>query len=109
MPRTSRDPTQLGNATTLENAPWKRLDCEVEDLLSADLLQRFVKQATNALRHEPQFIDSAHHFEFHEGVKPELFRFVTKQATLDDIHGVVEVLKSLRFYMGLAEDGVVVH
>lgn len=108
MPRTSRDPVQLGKATTKENASWKRLDCEIEDLLGADLLQSFVKQATRPLRREPIFLDSAHHFEFHDGVKSELFRFVKERARLDDIHAVVEVLKSLRFYLGLAEDGVVV-
>lgn len=108
MPRTSHDPVQLGNATTKENAPWKRLDCEIEDLLGADLLQRFVKQATRPLRRDPMFLESAHHYEFHEGVKPDLFRFVKERANLDDVRAVAEVLKSLRFYLGLAEDGAVV-
>lgn len=108
MPRKSRDPVQLGEAMSRENASWKRLDCEIEDLLGADLLQLFVKQATRPLRLEPIFLESAHHYEFHEGVKSELLRYVKERANLDDMHGIVEVLKSLRFYLGLAEDGVIV-
>jgi hypothetical protein len=105
LPRTTRSPKQLGNAIDRENEAWKRLDCEIEDLLSLPLLETFVKQATRPLRCDPVHLNGAHHFEFNEGVKPALLRFVSEHARLKDVEMIVDVLKSLRYYMGLSPDG----
>ena len=108
MSRKTRDPVALGSLITKENSAWKKLDCEIEDLLSLDILERFLKQAIRPLRREPSLLAGAHHFEFHEGVKPDLLRFVKDRASYDDVHAISEVLKSLRFYLGLCADGDIV-
>jgi hypothetical protein len=105
LPRTTRSPTQLGNAITRENEAWKRLDCEIEDLLSLRLLEKFVANTVKSLRRNPVHVNGAHHFEFNDGVKSALLRFVRDNACINDVELIVDVLKSLRYYMGLSPDG----
>lgn len=101
LPRVTCDSTQLGIAIEKANDAWKALDCEIEDLVRADLLHEFVRSSGSALRRPPVFLNGAHHCEFSDGAKPEFLRFVQKSASLQDLDLVVEVLKSLRFYLRL--------
>ena len=105
LPRTTCDPSQLGRAIAKENAEWKSLDCEIEDLLSIELLETFVEGTSRAMSRDPVRVSDGHHFEFNDGVKPELLRFVRDFADLSDVELIVDVLKSLRFYLRLDPDG----
>jgi hypothetical protein len=105
FPRNTREPNTLTQLIEKENQLWKRLDCEIEDLLSVDLLKLFVNGNSDYIQSEPIDLNGAHHFKFKTHAKALLFRFVEENASLEEVIMVVEVLKSLRFYLGLEPDG----
>lgn len=111
FPREAREPEQLGRLIEHCNERWKSLDCEIEDLLPFDLLDSFVQSNSNVLKRigrkdNPAKENGGHHFEFDIAVKGRLFRFVEENAMLCDLSGIVEMLRSLRFYVGLEPNGV---
>jgi hypothetical protein len=105
IPRKTTDAYQLGRVIGEANASWRHLDCEVEDLLSRELLQYFAEAEPSCVAAEPRFADTGHHFEWTRDGKTKLLRFVGKEASYDDVVGIVELLRSLRFLLGLDEDG----
>ena len=111
MPRETRDPNRLGRLIEQYNAPWKKLDCEIEDLLPFEMLDEFVKSNSNVLKRvtrgdNPQVENGRHHFEFDRAVKGRLCQYVEENALLCDLVTVVEMLKAMRFYLGLDPNGV---
>lgn len=106
MPRHTRDHAELSRAIAKANEQWKSIDCEIEDLLSLDLLENFCQASTDPLRRPPRVVNGAHHFEFSKGIKPSLLRFAIDCAVLRDVQMLIDVLKSLRYYLGLDPDGV---
>lgn len=106
IPRTTRDPCQLGRLITSISTSCVGIDCEIEDLLSRDLLELFSETEPRCLAREPQFRDAGHHFEWTPDGKAKLLRFVREEASYSDVSGIVEVLKSLRYLLRLAPDGV---
>ena len=70
-----------------------------------ELLEEFVREDPRRCRGEPRRQAGGHHFEFARDAKSALFRFVSNYANLDDLSAVIELLKSLRFYLGLDPDG----
>lgn len=107
LPRGTREYYQLTRHIEQENNAWKELDCEIEDLIHRTLIELFIEENHGCLhRTRPSVIlENAHHYEFADAVKPNLFRFVRKHAEFDQLVSVIEVLKSLRFYLRLDPDG----
>lgn len=105
LPRVTREPAHLTRLLSEENRDWTGLDCEIEDLLSWELLDAFVQEDPRRCRYNPQRQAGGHHFEFTRDAKSALFRFTRDYANLDDMNMIIELLKSLRFYLGLDPEG----
>jgi hypothetical protein len=107
FPRETREHYQLTQQIECENQPWADMDCEIEDLLENALLELFVEANPRCLHRglAPVVRSKGHHYEFADGVKPDLFRFVKRNAGIDQLTALIELLKSLRFYLRLDPDG----
>jgi hypothetical protein len=106
IPRQTRDAYQMGRLIADANTRWADMDCEVEDLLSRDVLEFFAEMEPACVAREPQLRDTGHHFEWTRDGKAKLLRFVRQEASYADVTGIVELLKSLRYLLCLAPDGV---
>jgi len=106
IPRETRDAYQLNRLIVEANAAWEHIDCEVEDLLSLDLLKYFAEMEPSSLAKEPQIVADGHHFEWTDDGKARLLNFVKREASLVDVVGIVELLKSLRFLLSLDPNGI---
>lgn len=105
LPRTTRDPIQLAKLVDEANAPWKGMDCEIEDLISLDVIRAFVAENSGAIFRPLEEKAGGTHCFFKPHFKASFIRFVEANALLYDIVSVVEMLKSLRYYLGLSPDG----
>lgn len=105
FPRNSQQPRILSDNIKQANARWHALDCEIEDLLSRELLDVFVEDTPGALRCNPIEAHGAHHFEFTASGKSALCRWVAGIARCKDVELIVELIKSLRYYLGLNPEG----
>ena len=106
FPRNSSEPNTLKKQIEKHNEDWKGLDCEIEDLLGSDFIELFLDENPNALRSTPVKRNGRCHYEWTDSTKGRLFKFTEQYANLTEINDVVEVLKSLRFYLGLRPEGV---
>lgn len=107
LPRTSRNSSEIRKAVQEANLCFKGLEkCEIEDLVSADLLDDFVAQSPGSLKHPARRASNGHHFEWHDHAKPGLLRHVQDHAIRRDVEGLIEFLKSLRYLLRLEPDGV---
>lgn len=105
LPRKASEPSVLTRHINEENVLWKDLDCEIEDLLAQNLIDAFLEEMPDALKKPCKEISNRRHSEYSDQAKSNLIRFVERNAILDDVEEIVEVLKSLRFYLGLDPDG----
>jgi len=105
LPCSTRAPHEFEIIVERENSRWKHLDCVIEDLLDRDLLELFAKQQSQALRSEPVIVGEAHHYDFEMHAKSALLRYVRDNAMLPDMENLVNVLKAMRFALGLDTDG----
>ena len=106
LPRTTSEPSVLTSQIAKHNAPWTNIDCELEDLLGNELITAFLADEPNSLTRPVQSVGQHDHYEWKGPAKARLCMFVERYAQLGDMTGIVEVLKSLRFYLGLPVDGV---
>ena len=106
MPRSTNEPNALKSQIERANQQWCQLDCEIEDLVSADLMDLFFEQAPNCLKCAPFEATGARHYELQIGCKGSLYRFVEENASYEDIELLIDVLRSMRFYVGLNPDGL---
>lgn len=106
MPRSTIEPNALKSQIERANQQWRHLDCEIEDLISADLMDLFFEQESNCLKCAPFETAGARHYEFQIGCKGSLYRFVEENASYEDIELIIDVLRSMRFYVGLNANGV---
>jgi hypothetical protein len=105
LPRSSRDSAQVTKLVDEANSRWKGMDCEIEDLVSLDVIKAFVADIPAAVfRPTEEKAGGAHSF-FKPHVKASFIRFVEANALLCDVASIIEVLKSLRFHLGLTPDG----
>ena len=95
-------PDKVRRTTELENAAFCGLDWEIEDTLSATLMARFAAEFPHTIR---QRLTSGErtHFELTREGKRELHGLIHREASLEDVSGVVEVLRSLRGLFGFPD------
>lgn len=105
LPRTTRDPIHLAKLVEETNAPWKGMDCEIEDLISLDVIRAYIAENPGAIFRPVEEKAGGTHCLFKPQFKASFIRFVEANALLCDIMSVVEMLKSLRFHLGLLPDG----
>ena len=108
LPCSTRAPQEFKVLVERENSVWKHLDCVIEDLLDRDLLDLFAKQQPQSLRAEPVIAGEAHHYDFEMHTKPALLRYVRDNAMLPDVENIVNVLKAMRYALGLDADGTAI-
>lgn len=106
FPRTASEPNALTSQIEKYNEDWKGLDCEIEDLLGQDLIELFLEENPNSLRRDPIVMNGRCHYEWTDNAKGKIFNFTKQYASLNDITELVEILKSLRFYLGLPAEGI---
>lgn len=101
MPRPSAlDPLSMKRAFEKENACYKGLDWELEDLLSPGFLEAFQAEYPFAVARTVP-IGGKTHRDFTNDGKARLHRFIKQHAIRDDLSALIDVLKTLRFYLGL--------
>jgi hypothetical protein len=94
------DPGAMQKAFERENAPYKGIEWEAEDLLSEEFYQSFLSDHPAALVKSTSAGGRIHRDLSKDG-KARLHRFVKENAMHKDILGAIEVLRALRFYLGL--------
>jgi hypothetical protein len=105
IPRSSRDPKYLERLVAEANHSSRSLDCEIEDLIAKDLVEDYVDMNPNAITKALAVIGDAFHVDFVKGQKGRFCGFVEQNALVEDVVAIVEVLKALRYFLGLAPDG----
>lgn len=95
------DPKALQTAFERENAAYKGKDWELEDVLSNDFVETFLSEQPNALVRVLPVGNGRVHRDFTTDGKARLHRYARENAMREDLAGVIEVLKALRFYCGL--------
>lgn len=106
MPRRTDSARALALQTGAANAVFGRLECTIEDMLSDELCARFVTSKADAVDRPASTMATGTHRYWTPSGKRLLRQFAEAQATIDDVHAMVEVLRSLRSYLGLPPEGV---
>jgi hypothetical protein len=97
------DHAELRRRFDTHNAPFKGLDWEVEDLLSERLLLAFEHSHPTAVQDLRECGGRKHRELTREG-KYRLHKFVTTEASLEDLVEVVKLIRALRDYFRLRID-----
>lgn len=101
MPATgSLDPKTLQKSFERQNADYKGMDWELEDLLPGQFFDALVSDHPNAVIKTTPMKDKIHRDLSRDG-KAHLHRFVKEYAIRDDLDAVIETLRAVRFYLGL--------
>jgi hypothetical protein len=80
------------------NAPWIGIDCEIEDLLSEDLLEAFITESPGSVRSARVCRENGHHYDIVPQAKGPLVRFARDYGTVADLRGVI---RTLQYFRGL--------
>lgn len=96
----SLDPGELQRMFERENADYKGLDWEIEDLLPDHFVEAFLAEHPHAMRRS-SLLNGKVHRDFTTDGKARLHRFVRQNAIRHDLASVIEVLKAIRYYLGL--------
>jgi hypothetical protein len=99
MPR-NLDPKSLERTFDEVNEPYKGLEWELEDVLPQDMVKAFLAENPNAVVNSGSR-EGMTHRDFSRDGKARLHRFVKLHAIRSDVQGLTDVLKALRFYLGL--------
>jgi hypothetical protein len=105
IPRSTRDCDQIAKLVNAANATWQDMDCEIEDLVSVDLINAFLQENPGAVTRDPERHNNGIHCSFQRHAKGPFIRFVEAHALLPDVEQIVELLKSLRYHVALPPDG----
>lgn len=97
---TDPDPRGRQHECDLVNLPYRTLDWEIEDLLSSRLFQLFDRKHPGLITQKTRQIDKTHYELSREG-KAAFHRFVHQEATLEDLAGVVDIVRMIRSMLGL--------
>jgi hypothetical protein len=106
FPRTTSESDSLTKQIETHNYAWKGINTEIEDLIDKGLIEAFIDEFPNSISKPHIEMGGQHHYEFTTQAKSNLMRFVRAYATQSDIAALVDVIKSLRFYLGLPVNGV---
>ncbi len=82
------------------NLPYRTLDWEIEDALSPRVLKLFDRRHPGMIKQRRRESDKTHYEVTKEG-KIALHRLSQREATLEDLASVVEIVKMLRSILGL--------
>lgn len=93
-------PTTMQKTFERENANYKGLEWELEDLINSAFVEEFVAENYSALKKTTP-VNGKVHRDFTSDGKAGLHRFTKKHAVRDDLIEVIHVLKAIRFYAGL--------
>ena len=107
MPRRSRDAKPLTQHLKEVNAEFGTLDCVIEDLVDPTICDLYAEQFPEHVKGKSQTTGSGRHSSWLDDGKFGLVRFVEQNAEYEEMQQIIEVLKSLRFYLGLPPDGIV--
>ena len=105
FPRNGQEPWQIAQALKQANASWNALDCEIEDMISPRVLEKFVAENPAKLFRPPTELGGQKHYDFTREGKGRWWETVQAEATLDDMIRLVEALQGLRYYLGLIPTG----
>ena len=94
----SLDPGTVESAFRRANARYRTLKWELEDLLPREFVEVFLSEHPGAVVHSTSMGNKVHR-ELNPNGKSDLHRFVRRYAIRDDLGGVIEVLKAVRFYL----------
>ena len=94
------DPKTLKKTFERLNDAYKGLVWELEDLLSADFIDAFIAEYPTAVLRTNHVGDKIHR-DFSTDGKARLLRYVMDNAMHDDLTGVIDVIRALRFYLHL--------
>ena len=101
MPRSGGlAPGALKRLFRVRNAGYEAMDWELEDLIDADFVAAFVSDFTGVLR-DATTVGAKVHRRFTPDGKAKLHRYVREHAMWQDVELVVDVLWSMRYYLGL--------
>lgn len=106
LPRTTREFRALKAAIEQSNSQCRSLDTVIEDLVAKELHDLFASSEEKAKSVKCKEENGHRHYFMPADVKPLFKRFVEDNADLDSLTMIVEVLKSMRYYLGLDPDGV---
>lgn len=94
------DPGALQKAFLQENASYKGLEWEIEDYLPDEFVEQFCFDHPTALTRRRSEGGKTHR-DFTRDGKARLHRFIRENAMLQDLEPIVNVIKAIRFYLGL--------
>jgi len=94
------DPKSLQKNFERENSGYKGLDWELEDLLPQNFYDAFLGDFPSAVTRSVPLQGKIHRDLTRDG-KAKLHRFIKTYAEYKDLQDVINVLKAIRFYLGL--------
>lgn len=94
------DPGTMQKTFERDNAPYKGIEWEAEDLLEHEFYEAFLFDNPSALVRNASLAGKVHRDLTFDG-KARLHQFIKQHAVRKDIDGVIKVLKALRYYLGL--------
>jgi hypothetical protein len=94
------DPRGRQRECDLANLPYQGLDWEIEDALSSRLLHLFDQRHPGMITRRIQLRDKTHHELTNDG-KVALHKLVQREARLEDLAGVVAIVRMLRSMLRL--------
>lgn len=105
FPMTTRDPVQVEKLVVAGNEDFKMMDCEIEDLVNESVVDAYAQQNPRAFIRPPSRVGTGIHLSFVKGEKGQFCSFVERYAICDDVRAIIEILKALRYFLGLKPDG----
>jgi len=93
-------PTTMQKTFERENANYKGLEWELEDLINQEFVEAFIAENHNSLKKITP-VNGKVHRDFTPDGKAKLHRFIKNHAMRSDLIEVIHVLKAIRFYAGL--------
>jgi hypothetical protein len=94
------DPLSVQKTFEKENGCYKGLDWELEDLVSPSLIEAFQAEHPTAVAHIASVGGRVHRDLTKDG-KAHFHRFIGQHAIRADMSALIDLLKALRFYLGL--------
>jgi hypothetical protein len=94
------DPGAIKRAFEVNNAPFKGLDWEIEDLIPANFVAAFLSEHPGAVARTMP-VGGKVHRDFTPFGKAAFIRFVKEHSVHSDLVAVVETLRAMRTYLNL--------